>query len=119
MILRYLALSENDIIYLKNIPKVKYIENKNRIISRLKIKFIFFYLIGLLFLAMFWYYVSVFCAVYINTQILLIKDTAITFFFFLTYPFILYLFPACFRIPAIRCKNGICLYKFSKIIEFF
>ena len=67
---------------------------------------------------MLWYYVSVFCAVYVNTQILLIKDTAISFALDLTYPFILYLFPGCFRIPALRSKNGLCLYQLSTWIAF-
>ena len=117
-LLRYLGLSERDIIYLKNTPNKKKKKVKMIIIKRLKIKFNIFYLLGFLLLLLFCYYVSVFCAVYINTQIILIKDTAASFGLSLTYPFILYLLPGCFRIPALKNKKRFFLFKLSKFLAF-
>ena len=83
------------------------------------IKFILFYLFIFLLIIFFWYYLSCFCAVFRNTQIHLIKDTLISFVISLTYPFILYLLPGLFRIPALKSKKSdkLFLYKFSKIIQ--
>ena len=66
----------------------------------------------------FWYYISCFCAVYINTQILLIIDTLYSFLLSMIYPFGLNLLPVMFRIPALRAKNKDkeCLYKISGLI---
>ena len=117
-LLRYLGLSERNIIYLKNTPNKKKKEVRMTIIKRLKIKFNIFYLLGFLLLVSFCYYVSVFCAVYINKQIILIKDTAASFALSLTYPFILYLLPGCFRIPALKNKNRFFIFKLSKFLAF-
>ena len=66
----------------------------------------------------FWYFISCFCAVYKNTQIILIKDTLISFGLSMLYPFGLNLFPGIFRIPALRAKNKNMkyLYQFSGIV---
>ena len=80
------------------------------------INFLFF---NYIFLIIFWYYISCFCAVYKNTQIYLIKDTLISFSLNLLYPFGFYLFPGIFRVWALRDKkkNKECLYKFSSIMQ--
>ena len=69
-------------------------------------------------MAFFWYYISCFCAVYKNTQIILIEDTIISFTLSMLYPFGLNLIPGMFRIPALRSdkndKQG--LYKISLYI---
>ena len=83
------------------------------------IKFILFYIFSLLLLSFFWYYLACFCSVYRNTQIHLIKDTLISFVTLLIYPFILYILPGLFRIPALKSKKGdsLFLYNFSKLIQ--
>ena len=53
----------------------------------------------------FWYFISCFCAVYKNTQIILIIDTIISFTLSMIYPFGLNLIPGFFRIPALKAKN--------------
>ena len=90
-----------------------------KLLKCLIIKFILFFIITLLFLIIFWYYLSCFCAVYKNTQIHLIKDVLISFGISLMYPFGLNLFPGIFRISSLRDekKNQKCLYNFSKIIQ--
>ena len=85
--------------------------------KRLIIKFILFFAISFSFLVLFWYYVSCFCAVYINTQLYLIKDTAISFATSLIYPFAINLVPGFIRIHTLKNKNKACLYRISKIIQ--
>ena len=60
-----------------------------------------------------------FCAIYVNTQIHVIKDTLISYLFSLITPFFYYLIPGLFRIPALsaRKKNRVCLYNISKILQ--
>ena len=60
-----------------------------------------------------------FCAIYKNTQIHLIKDTLLSFASSFIEPLGIYLIPGLFRIPALseKNKNRPMLYKFSKILE--
>ena len=85
----------------------------------LLIKLILFFIINFLFLIIFWYYLSCFCAVYRNTQIYLIKDTLICFGLSLFYPIGLSLIPGMLRIPALNSKkkNKVWLFKISKFIQ--
>ena len=118
LIVTYFSLTEKNILSLKK-SSFNMKERISSLIKCLKIKFILFFIIELLFLGFFWYYVSCFCSVYTNTQIHLIKDTFISFGLSLLYPFGICLLPGMFRIPALRApkKNKECVYKFSKIIQ--
>ena len=118
IIVKSLSLSQNNIIELKK-EKKNITQKVKRILKCLKIKFVFFFILSFLFLFSFWYYLSSFCAIYINTQGHLIKDTLISFFLSLIYPIFLNLLPGFFRIPALRSKKKSkkCLYLFSKIIQ--
>ena len=70
IIIKYLALTENEILNIKQIEIVSNLTLEvNRIKRFIKIKFILFYSITFLFLLFFWYYISSFCGVYVNTQI--------------------------------------------------
>ena len=117
-IIKYLSLSEKNIIKIKNIKNIDNIEKMAQDeLSFLKKKFILFFIITFLFLIFFWYYLACFCAVYRNTQFCLIKDTLISFGFSLLYPLGINLIPGIFRIPSLKNKNRECIYKFSKIIQ--
>ena len=67
----------------------------------------------------FWYYISSFCGVYVNTQIHLIEDTIISFIMDLINPFGIYLIPGIFRSLALNSKNKDkkYIYKFSNLLE--
>ena len=120
MILEFLALSEDNILNLKN-NKEKI--NLNRRVTKLNkilnIKFVLFFIVSFILLLFFWYYLSLFCAVYRNTQVHLVKDTMICFFLSFIYPFGIYLIPGIFRIPSLvkSKKNRKCLYNFSQILQ--
>ena len=60
-----------------------------------------------------------FCTIYKDTQIHLIKDTLISFGISLLYPFGIYLLPGLFRIPALSDKHNKkeCLYNLSKLVQ--
>ena len=122
ILIKFFALSEKNILKLKqNIKKVKgkdIKEEVNKTITFLNIKFLIFFIIGIIFLFIFWYYVAVFCAVYKNTQITLIKDSVTSFSFSLIYPFLLNYIPALLRIISIKNKDNRYLYKFSKIFAY-
>jgi len=117
-IIKYLSLSENDILNLKSeINSVK--EKSQKILNCLKIKFTLFFILTFIFLILFWFYICCFCGIYRNTQIHLIKDCLTSYGLSLLYPFGIYLFPGIFRIPSLRAKNKDkdCMYKFSKILQ--
>ena len=119
MILKLLSLSEKNILVIKRQNNVNdAISNSIKIKNCITIKFIIFFLLSNLLLLFFWYYISCFCAVYTNTQLILIKDTLISFILSMLYPFALNLLPGTFRIPALRTKdkNKKLLYKISGFI---
>ena len=115
-----LALSNDSIIKFKqNKSKINLIKRAEDLKTKLTIKFIFYFIISTLLLAFFWYYISMFCVIYRNTQIYLLKDTLMSFGLSLFIPFWIYLLPGFFRIPALSNKKNKreCLYNFSKILQ--
>ena len=90
-------------------------ERGQKLIKKLKIKFILFFILSYILLIAFWYYISMFNAVYINTQYLLLEDTLMAFGLSQVTPFVLYLIPGLFRIPSLIASNRKWLYKFSKL----
>ena len=120
LIVKTLSLSERDILKIKLLNKDKKFDMRVANIRQcLLIKFILFYFISFAFLAIFWFYVSIFCAVYQNTQTYLIKDTMISFSLSLIYPLGYYLIPGLFRIPSLKSKkqNKESMYKLSLMLQ--
>ena len=117
-IIRFLAISQKDILLLKLSKTEEALQKKVSLIhKKLLAKFILFYFLSLTFLFFFWVYISCFCAVYKNTQVILITDTLISFGLSLTYPFGIYLIPVFLRMPALKSKNRVCLYKISLLVQ--
>ena len=116
ILIKYLSLSEKNILEIKN-EKNNILEKANKVLKCLINKFLIFFVLIYLFLILFWYYLSCFCAVYQNTQNHLIKDTLISYASSLIYPFILNLLPGLFRIPSIANRKKEYLYIISKIIQ--
>ena len=116
MILKYLSLSEKNMLDLKRETNYKTAKkNSKQIWSFIKKKIIIFFILSILLMAFFWYFISCFCAVYKNTQIILITDSLLSFALSMLYPFGIYLIPGIIRIPALRAKSKDkeCLYKAS------
>ena len=120
IILKLLALTENDILNFKKQKKSVEIDKKSKqIINNLKTKIIIFYIISIILLLFFWYFISCFCGAFANSQIFLIKDTLTSFLISMIYPFGINFLPAILRITALRNNknNRIYLYKISSIIS--
>ena len=122
VLLRNLSLSENSILELRKETYYNFNKGKKKarqIEKCLRIKLILFFIISFILQLFFWYFISCFCAVYRNTQVILLKDTGISFGISMLYPFALCFLPGIFRIPALRSKNKSlkCLYKFSKLVN--
>ena len=121
-ILKLLALSNDAIIEFKHMKSVDNIDKKKTDLeNKLSIKFVLYFIVSFVFLSFFWYYISMFGAIYRNTQLHLLQDTLISFGLSLIYPLFIYLLPGLFRIPALsdKKKSRECLYKFSKFLQFF
>ena len=117
-IFQLLGLSNDTILDFKNNKETKGInEREEKLIKKLKIKFVLYFILSFIFLIFFLYYISMFDAVYINTQYILLEDTLIGFGLSFVYPFVIYLLPGFFRIPALASsqKNKKYLYNFSKL----
>ena len=120
MLLKNLSLSEKDILKIKHEQSIKSTVIKSKKIEKcIKIKFFIFFIISLLLMIFFWYFISCFCAVYYNTQVILFKDTLISFGLSMLYPLGINLLPGFFRIPALRAKkkDKKCLYSFAQILS--
>ena len=120
IILRKLSLIEDPILKIKCEKKSnKAIEMLRKAKKCIKIQFAIFFALSFLLIFFFWYFISCFCGVYINTEKILINDTLISFGLSLIYPFGLNLLPGIFRIPALRSKkkDKECMYKISRYIS--
>ena len=66
---------------------------------------------------LFWYYISCFCAVFINTQTILIKDSILSFILSNCYVSGLNFITGFFRIYSLRKgRDKKILYKFSQFL---
>ena len=119
VILKKLSLSEKNILELKKEKDLDKCNEKSKDIEKcLIIKFIIFFILSNILLLFFWYFISCFCGVYINTQIIFIKNIFSSFALSMIYPLGLNLIPGFFRLPAIKDNNKDqkCLYKISGYI---
>jgi len=118
ILIKFVFLSERNLLELKC---QKTYRKASEIIDKIRrviiIKYIFFYILGIIFLLMFWYYLSSFCAVYQNTQIFLIINTFISFGISLLFPFLINLIPSLLRNLSLRSPKQECLYKISQYIQ--
>ena len=118
-IIKYLSLSERSILKLKNEEEnSENINDKSDNIKKcLIIKYIIFFVISILFLLLFWYYLSSFCAVYKNSQYYLIKNTSISFAIGRVFP-IIFIFLSCFiRFYSLHKKGNKIAYNISQIMQ--
>ena len=122
MLLKLLALSNDRIIKFKQDKNKEDVNDRKKSLEKLlKIKFIIYFIISFIFLLLFWYYISLFGAIYQNTQLHLLSDTLISFGLSLVYPFIINLIPIYSRIQALsepKMKRKF-LYAFSKVLQLF
>ena len=119
-ILKLLALSGKTIISYKQKNDINGLnERKKDLETKLRKKFATYFILCFVLLFMFWYYLSMFCAIYRNTQTHLIKDTLTSFALSLFYPLIICLFPGIFRISSLDDKQSKkeYIYLLSKLLQ--
>ena len=88
------SLTKDEIANFKQNEQVSNInERGKKFIKTLKIKFIIYFISSYILLIFFWYYVSMFGAVYRHTQFLLLVDAIIGFIFSMVAPYAIYLIP--------------------------
>ena len=117
----YLSLTDKHVYAIKNSNQALKGKKTQNILKCIKYKLVSFFIFTFIIFGTYWYIVSVFCAVYQNTQIIFLKDCLSSFGLGLLYPFVIYLIPSLFRIISIRFpKQELrCMYKLSDIIPFF
>ena len=118
-IIRYLSLSEDNIVKFKREKEIMDLESETKkILKTLKIKFVLFFVISFIFLFLFLYYITCFCGIFENTQIHLVKDSFIGFALSLITPFGIYLIPSLLRTIALKDekKDKRYLYQMSQLI---
>ena len=115
--LKFIFLSERNILAIKHQDtRNKASDQVDNVKRCLIFKYIIFYIAGILFLILFWYYLSSFGAVYQNSQTFLIINAFLSSFFSLIYPFFINLIPAIIRINSLN-NNNECFYKANKFIQ--
>ena len=117
-IIKYYFISERNLLEIKNQKSIKKMKSLvPNVLKCLTIKYTSYFIISLIFLIFLWYYISSFGAVYLNSQIYLIKNTFISFLLGFIYPFFMYLLPGILRIISLRAKNRKFVYKLSLILQ--
>ena len=119
-VLKYLAFTDNLVLDIKFEKKIEEFKKKKQsLYTKIKIRYILFFIISFLFISFFLFYVSCFCGIYVNSQFDLIRDALMSLFITAIILFYHLLFPGIFRICALRAKNKNkkCLYGFSQFLE--
>ena len=118
-LLKLLSLSEKPVLELKNC-ETKIIAKKRAhyLLKKLDLRFIIFYVICFVLLFFFWFYIGCFCCVYINTQIILFKDSLVSFAISMVYPVFICIIPSFLRLFALNDKleRRKIIYKLSQYI---
>ena len=119
--INYLAMTDITYYTIKELIQEKNTnENKIKsIMTCLKFKILIFFIFSSGLFLFFWYFVTAFCSVYENTQMIFITDSISSFAIGLIYPFFLYLIPTVLRILSLKYKNKKFLYSLSDKIPFF
>ena len=120
IIIKFIFLSERNLRQIKILMASKK-ENDiiNKVERKLIIKYVIFFIMGIIFLFVFWIFLSSFGAVYQNTQIVLVKNTMISFSISFIYPFFINVLPCIFRIISLSNgkKNSECIYNASVLLQ--
>ena len=102
------AFSQDSIIELRNYKDLNEAENKRvKLIKTLKIRYVLFFGIIILFNLAFFYYITAFCAIYSIIQTHMISDSMMSFLMTISYSIILSLISANFRISSLKKQNKI------------
>ena len=123
VILCYLSMTDVAFYEIKSLPqKEKNYDNIFSILDCMKRKLVGFFVFTFLFFLFHWYFISAFCAVYQNTQVIYLRDSAISILILLIYPFIIYGIICLLRLLSLSkmCRKTLCcVYKLSEALPLF
>ncbi len=123
VILCFLSMTDKHIYEIKALPKLE--QNDQRmfdIVDKIRKKLIAFFVFTFLVFLFHWYFISAFCAVYQNTQVIFLRDSGISILNSLIDPFLIYGATTLLRyLSLLKCcrKKACCLYKVSDIFPLF
>ena len=116
-LIKYLFLSERNIVKIKNILKIRIdLDQVDKIKKNINIKYICFFPLGLILHIIIWYYLSSLGSVFQNTQIFIVKNALICFGIYLLYSIFINILPSTLRIISLKNKER-CLYNLSKFLQ--
>ena len=111
-IIEYFAQSSKSILNLRNKKDIKEVEKEiPELIKKLKLKYKIFFASTIIINAIFWYYITSFCAIYSIIQAHMISDSLISFLLSISYSILLSLISSIIRVASL--KRG------SKIRHYF
>ena len=123
VILCFLSMTDVHIYEIKALPKVAQNDERMfKIIDKIRNKLTAFFIFTFLLFLFHWYFISAFCAVYQNTQVIFLRDSGISILTSLIDPFIIYGLLTLIRyISLLKCcnKKACCLYKISDFFPIF
>ena len=123
VILCYLSMTDTHVYQIKALPKDEKIGEKVLdIMDCMKRKLTGFFVLTFLLFLFYWYFISAFCAVYQNTQVIFLRDSGISILTSYIEPFIIYGVTALLRIISLArcCRRRMgCVYKLSDLIPIF
>ena len=123
VILCFLSMTDVHYYEIKALPKKQ--QNDERVfqlLDKMKRKLTGFLVFTFFVFLFHWYFISAFCAVYQNTQIIFLRDSGISILTSLIDPFIIYAFTCILRAISLSscCKKKMsCIYKLSDLIPLF
>ena len=102
----FLALSHDDIIALRNFKNIEEAQKKVPIlIKKLKIKFVSFFCLTIVFNIMFFYYITAFCSIYAIIQTHLISDSLMSFLLEMSYSLVFCLLSSIIKVYSLKKEN--------------
>ena len=106
VMVEFLFLTEKNVLNIKN-QKTEDLANqeKDKFVKIMCIKFIIFFVINLSLLIFFWFYLTCFNALYLNTRKFLIINTIISFAMSNIFPLIFNIIPAFFRVDVLKTEK--------------
>ena len=123
VILCFLSMNDKHIYEIKALPKLE--QNDQRmfdIVDKIRKKLIAFFVFTFLVFLFHWYFISAFCAVYQNTQVIFLRDSGISILTSLIDPFLIYGATTLLRyLSLLKCcrKKACYLYIVSDIFPLF
>ena len=117
-LVRFVSLSERDIT---KISEIKFAKERKELVKKVekiyKIKLYILFAVSAILIALFWYYVAAFCAVFKNSQGNYFINLFIAFIVCNVWPCVTSLIPPVFRKRALDNQSK-CMYTFSQIISY-